>query len=241
MTERALSRRQLFVAAAGGAAALTFRPNPLERALAQAPPASGPGLTPEIVTVTDTSLVAWWPTDAPSDTTIRIQALDGPTAGRVHRRRLERDVKMHVAKGEGLRPGTRYRYELLSGGVRQSAPANGEAAPGEVTTLVRPSGRRLARIAVMNDLHVGEHCSGTITTLPDGTSYPPCNSAVDYPDYAYRMDAAAIAELRHRHVDLLIVNGDLTDRGREEDIRRCLALVRSLGVPLLITRGNHDR
>ena len=93
----------------------------------------------------------------------------------------------------------------------------------------------------MNDLHVGEHCSGTIVTRPDGTSYPPCNSAVDYPDYAYRMDAAAIAELRHRHVDLLVVNGDLTDRGREDDMRRCLALVRSLGVPVLITRGNHDR
>jgi predicted phosphodiesterase len=234
MSDPTLSRRQLLAAAAGGAAALALP----GRALAQG---SGPGLTPEIVTVTDTSLVAWWPTATPSDTTIRIQALDGPTAGRVRRRRLERDVTMHVAKVDGLRPGTRYRYELLSGGVRQSAPLNSEADPGVVTTLVRPRGRRLARIAVMNDLHVGEHCSGTIATLPDGTSYPPCNSAVDYPDYAYRMDAAAIAELRHHRVDLLIVNGDLTDRGREDDIRRCLALVRSLGVPLLITRGNHDR
>ena len=44
---------------------------------------------------------------------------------------------MHVARVGGLRPGTRYRYELLSGGVRQAA-RNAEADPGEFTTLVVP-------------------------------------------------------------------------------------------------------
>jgi len=41
--------------------------------------------------------------------------------------------------------------------------------------------------------------------------------------------------------DLVVANGDLTDRGRRDDVRRALELLRGAGVPLLVTRGNHDR
>jgi len=141
---------------------------------------------------------------------------------------------VHAARIDDLRPGTAYRYELWSGRRRVRASA---ANPGRFRTLPRQEGRRLATIAVLNDMHVGEQCSGTIQTI-GGQSYPPCFSG---DDYAYRMTAAAVREIRALKPDLLVANGDLTDRGRPDEVRRALALLRSAKVPLLITRGNHDR
>jgi hypothetical protein len=110
--------------------------------------------------------------------------------------------------------------------------------PGVFTTLEPPPGRRYARIAVLNDMHVGEHCSGTITNV-NGESFPPCFTG---DDYAYRMTTAAITAIRRDHdVDFVIGNGDLTDRGRPDDMKRALDLFRSLEVPWQVTRGNHDR
>jgi 3',5'-cyclic-AMP phosphodiesterase len=189
------------------------------------------GLQPELVTVTQRGFAAWWYTDAPVDTTVRIARAGG---GRVRELRLGRRQTVHAARLGGLRPSTEYAYELRSGGRRMP---ESEANPGRFRTLPLLEGRRLATIAVLNDMHVGERCSGTITSL-GGESVPPCFSA---PDYAFKMSRAAVREIAARRPDLIVANGDLTDRGRPGEVSRALELLRSAGPPLLLTRGNHDR
>lgn len=235
-----LTRRETLRAAAGGAFAVAIPgllPGlplpPAQTPSVPTPPVSpaiGAGLRPELVTVTPHGFAAWWPTDAPADTTVRWWA----PGERPRERTLERGQVVHAAEIGGLRPGTEYRYELVSGGqvLRQTLDN-----PGVLRTLPQPRGRRIARVAVLNDLHVGEGCSGTALTLA-GTSVPPCFSA---PDYAYRTTRAALAEIRARRPDVVIANGDLTDRGDPDQMRRSLALLRGAGLPLVLTRGNHDR
>ncbi len=235
-----LSRRRFVGGAAAGVATL----GPLS-ALASADPVPdvslylGPALEPELVTVTDTAFAAWWWTAEPADTTVRLTPLEGPDAGRTRTLRLEERTQVHVARVGDLAPGRRYAYELWSGGRRVSL---GESAadPGAFRTLQPPPGRRLATIALMNDLHVGERCSGTVTDAL-GPSVPPCYSAETYPDYAYRMLDAAIGELHGVPVDLVVANGDLSHGGGAEDVRRALSQLRRLQRPLLVTRGNHDK
>lgn len=222
------TRRQLLAAAGAGGLALLARP-----ALgATGVGAVDGGLTPELTTVTDRGFAAWWVTDVPADTTLRIARADGRQAREL---RLERGRTVHVAALADLEPDTTYRYELRSGGrAMPRSPEN----PGTFRTLAPPEGRHLATIAVLNDMHVGEHCSGTITSAP-GQSVPPCFTG---DDYAYRMTEAAIEEVRRDHdVDFVIGNGDLSDRGRPAEIARALALFGRLRVPWGVTRGNHDR
>lgn len=226
-----MRRRELLKGAGAGALALYAEPalgqlRAVERVVRG-------GLTQELVTVTDAGFAAWWVTDAPADTTLRIARADG--RGGLRELVLERDRTVHVAALDDLEPGVRYRYELRSGGRRIPRTA---ANPGSFRTLEPPSGRLLATIGVMNDLHVGEKCSGTITNI-GGESFPPCNQS---PDYAHRMVEAAVDELRERDdVDFVVANGDLTDRGRKDEVRRALAQLDRLGVPYAVTRGNHDR
>jgi 3',5'-cyclic AMP phosphodiesterase CpdA len=126
---------------------------------------------------------------------------------------------------------------MWSGGQKQSTQDSLEADPGEFQTLTRPKGRLLARIAVLNDLHVGERCSGTISGDPEN-SVPDCYTV---PDYAYKMVDAALTEVAGTRSDLLVANGDLTDRGRDQEVKRALERLRKTKLELLITRGNHDR
>lgn len=52
---------------------------------------------------------------------------------------------------------------------------------------------------------------------------------------------AALDEISGLNVDLLVANGDLTDRGREVEVSRALDRLRAVDVELMVTRGNHDR
>lgn len=222
-----LTRREALGAAGAGALALALP----GRLLAAPGPASG-GLQPELIGVTQRGFAAWWVTDAAADTTVRLARADG--RGGVRELRLERRQAIHAAVIDGLPPDTAYRYELRSGGrAMATSPWN----PGNFRTLPLLEGRRLATIAVINDMHVGEQCSGTAKNVGD-QSVPPCFTG---DDYAYRMTRAALQEIRRLRPDLLVANGDLSDRGQPENIERCLDLLRGTGLPLLVTRGNHDR
>ena len=57
-----------------------------------------------------------------------------------------------------------HRYELRSGG---RAMPRGLGNPGTFTTLQPPEGDLLATVAVINDMHIGEGCSGTAVTVAD--------------------------------------------------------------------------
>jgi len=230
MSARGLNRRELIAAGAGAFAAFAV-PAPLRAFGAGVLTDLGlAGFGPELVGVSDSTASFWWPTAAPSDTTVRI----GPAGAAKTSVTVEQGQTVHVARVDGLRPGVTYEYELVSGGVVQSI---GLANPGRFKTLVPLRGPRLARIAILNDLHVGEGCSGTAQTIGD-TSIPPCFREKDY---AVRMLSAAVRDIRRAKVDLIIANGDLTDRGRFDEIRTALAILKRSRRPVLITRGNHDR
>jgi Icc protein len=228
--EARIRRRELLGAAGIGAAALALP----SWARAQVPidPTTYPegGLRPELVTVGARSAAAWWPSEEPGDTTLRIGRAGGP----LRELTLERGVRIHAAAVNGLEPGAEYRYELVTDG---RVMAESTDNPGRFRTLVPPTGRVLARIAVINDLHVGEKCSGTGTTV-GGQSVPPCYSV---PEYAARMTAASVRAIRASRPDLVIANGDLTDRGRPDEVRHVLRILKRLRLPVLLTRGNHDR
>src|SRR3954454_18499120 len=66
----------------------------------------------ELVTVTTRGAVATWVTSAPADTTV----CWGPEATALKCRTEERSTRFHYAVMTGLRPGTRYVYQLLSAG-----------------------------------------------------------------------------------------------------------------------------
>lgn len=222
-----LSRRGFLQGAAAGAAGFVGDPaiaGRLQRLVEG-------GLRPELVTVTDTGFAAWWPSDAPADTVLRIAKAGG---GAVRELVLDRGRTVHAAGVDDLEPGTRYVYELRSGTRRVPRSF---ANPGRFTTLRPPPGPLLATIAVLNDMHLGEGCSGTITNL-GGRSLPPC---FRNGDYGLEMSRAAVAEIAALRPDFVLANGDLTDRGRPGDIAGALDLLRGSGVPFGVTRGNHDR
>lgn len=229
--ERLLTRRE--AVALGGVTAVGLT---LGRGLALpafgAPNDVSGGLIPELVTVTERGFVAWWITDEPSDTTVVLTAPGKAPRTLV----LERDQTIHVAAVGNLKPGTTYTYELRSGG--QAIPTN-RWHTGKVTTLRPPPGRLLATVALMNDLHVGEDCSGTIKTIGD-TSYPPCNKGGDY---AVRMTSASVRAIRalRPRPDFVFVNGDLTAEAQPDQVPTAFAILRRAKLPFDVTRGNHDR
>jgi predicted phosphodiesterase len=229
---RSIRRRELLLGAGASALALAADPLLARAGASIVRDSVRGGLVPEVVTVTDRGFAAWWVTDAPADTTLRIARADGSGFREL---RLERRQTVHVAALDGLAPGTRYRYELRSGG--RSIPL-GPHNPGIFRTLDPPPGEPLATIAVLNDMHVGERCSGTIQNVGD-QSVPPCFTG---DDYAFRMTRSALESIARDHdVDFVVANGDLTDRGRPEEVRRALELLGGLRVPWRVTRGNHDR
>ncbi len=235
-----MDRRELLVRAGAmgvgalalGSGALRLPPLGASAASAAAPDLLIGGLTPEVVTVTERAFQAWWQTDLPQDTTVVLTA-PGQSPRTLE---LERDQRVHVATVTGLEPGTTYRYELRSGG--QTIPAT-PSHTGTVTTLTPPPGRLLATVAVMNDLHVGERCSGTIQTI-GGQSFPPCNMG---DSYAIRMLSANVRQIRalRPKPDFLLANGDLTAEAQPDEMRRAFAVLRRARIPFDVTRGNHDR
>ncbi len=230
MSAGTLDRRQLLIAGAAAMSALAV-PAPL-RALAAdlLRDQNLSGFGPELESVTATEATFWWPTDLPADTTLRI----GPEGRPKQSFTVEKDQTVHVAKVKGLTPGATYEYELVS--ANKTQPTN-IANPGRFTTLTPPKGERIARIAVLNDLHIGEHCAGTLTNLGD-QSIPPCFSD---DNYSVKMVSAAVREIRKARPDLVLANGDLSDRGRPDEIRTALAILKRAKRPVIVTRGNHDR
>src|SRR5262249_13224245 len=73
---RGMSRRELLAAAGIGAGALALAP------FARAKPPAGlaGGLAPELLTVTPNGFAAWWPTDSPADSSVRISRANGSGA-----------------------------------------------------------------------------------------------------------------------------------------------------------------
>jgi 3',5'-cyclic-AMP phosphodiesterase len=141
--------------------------------------------------------------------------------------------RYHSARVTGLEPATRYRV-AVAGADAGSSPL----LPAEVTTLELPAGRRLATIATVNDVHFGETICGSLGTPEElGPVFSVEPGATPYPEV---MNHGAIDAIERLDPDAVLVKGDLTDRGTEEEYAAFLDAYSRLGARMHHVRGNHD-
>ena len=122
---------------------------------------------------------------------------------------------------DGLAPDT--EYELLTATVR---------------TLDRPDGELLCRFATVNDVHFGEIEAGRIDDHLDGPIQRAAPGEAPYPE---TMNRAAVAEIASIDPAAVVVKGDLSADGRDEEWAAFEACYRpAFGDRLHVVRGNHD-
>ncbi|HEY5663308.1 MAG TPA: metallophosphoesterase [Ilumatobacter sp.] len=122
---------------------------------------------------------------------------------------------------EGLAPGSRFELHGIAG-----------------RTLDRPGGELLVRFATVNDVHFGETECGVIDQRPDG---PILRSAPGEPPYPEVMNRAAVDEIAALDPAAVLVKGDLSADGHDEEWAAFEACWRpSFGDRLHVVRGNHD-
>jgi hypothetical protein len=108
----------------------------------------------------------------------------------------------------------------------------------EVRTLPRPPGALLCRVATVNDLHFGEIEAGRIDERTDG---PIQRVGRDEDPYPETMNHAAVAEIEAVAPAAVIVKGDLSTDGTDEEFAAFEACYRAeFGERLHVVRGNHD-
>jgi predicted phosphodiesterase len=124
------------------------------------------------------------------------------------------------------------RYEGL-------APDSEHALDGiTVRTLPRPAGELLCRVATVNDVHFGETECGVMEGFELGPVFASEPGEDPYPEV---MNRGAIAAMTVVDPDAVIVKGDLTSRGIEEEYDAFLAAYEpAFGDRLHHVRGNHD-
>jgi hypothetical protein len=139
--------------------------------------------------------------------------------------------RYHVATITGLEPAT--PYDLQVDGVEAT-----DLLPKQVTTLAAPPGARLGTVATVNDVHFGEVECGKLGT-PEELG-PVFTSEPGEPPYWQTMNLAAIDELRKLGPDAVVVKGDLTNLGTDDEYELFLSAYELLGPCMHHVRGNHD-
>lgn len=105
-------------------------------------------------------------------------------------------------------------------------------------TLDRPGGERLATFATVNDLHFGETECGVIEGMDLG---PILSAGPDEAPYPETMNLGAIAEMQALGADVVVVKGDLSTHGTDDEFDAFLAHYGgAFGDRLMYVRGNHD-
>ncbi len=106
----------------------------------------------------------------------------------------------------------------------------------EVRTLPR-HGELLARIATANDVHFGETVCGHI----DGVEWETYSVEPGEPPYPETMNAAVVAGMTTTAPDAVVVKGDITSNGTDEELDRFLEVYGgAFGDRLMWVRGNHE-
>jgi Icc protein len=139
--------------------------------------------------------------------------------------------RYHSAQIAGLEPETDYPIAV------DGAEAT-DLLPKHVTTLARPPGRHLATLATVNDVHFGEFECGRLGT-PEELG-PILHSEPGEPPYPHVMNAGAISEIEALDPDAVLVKGDLTDTGSDEQYDQFVRAYSQLGARMHHVRGNHD-
>lgn len=224
-----------------GACGQSTEPDESDPVLRTALPDEVPGFSreiseQEIIGIYADGFSASWVSESPSDSTVCIV----PELEEGWCERHETDQTDHLVRVRGLQSGTHYAYWLMSGGMRANPL---ERNPESLTTLSLPPGRHLFDVVLLNDIHIGEVCSGQIIGLGD-VSIPACSEipyGVEPGDYSTLMFLGAANDIRSLAPALVLVNGDLTNAGAYTDMLEARSLLESLGVPWAVSRGNHDR
>ena len=150
---------------------------------------------------------------------------------RVGERSVVTSGQFHSARVVGLEPAT--VYPLAVDGAKPSP-----LLPAEATTLAQPAGPLLATIATANDVHFGETECGLLGTPEElGPVFHSEPGAEPYPEV---MNGGAIDAILRLDPDAVLVKGDLTDRGTEEEYAAFLRAYSRLGPRMRHVRGNHD-
>jgi Icc protein len=174
----------------------------------------------ELFSVGPDEVVVTFSTDADEAVTTMVGDHEVTTEGRYHSAQVTGldAATPYVIHVDGVEP-----YALL---------------PPEVTTLARPSGRLLATFATANDVHFGEVECGRIGIAEEvGPIFSVAPGETPYPEV---MNNAAIDEMLVLAPDAVLVKGDLTDRGTEEEYEDFRTAYDRLGTRMHHIRGNHD-
>jgi Icc protein len=128
---------------------------------------------------------------------------------------------LRVVRVDGLKPGKEHTVEGVT-----------------FRTLPRPRGARLATVATISDVHIGETECGRYEGVNLG---PPLRAEPGEPPYPETMARGAAAEIAAARVDALVVKGDLTARGAADELAAFFDIFAApFGERLHWTQGNHD-
>lgn len=100
-------------------------------------------------------------------------------------------------------------------------------------TLDSPPGEELARVSTISDLHVGERGFGYFKTIRERLE-------PDVPTYSERATEAAFAEAAAWRAQLMVVKGDITNRGEIDEWSRAGRVLATAPLPAVVVPGNHD-
>ena len=108
----------------------------------------------------------------------------------------------------------------------------------QVTTLARPPGQLLCRVATVNDVHFGEVEAGRIDQHTQGPIQRAAPGEAPYPE---TMNRSAVSEIAAIDPAVVVVKGDLSQDGRPAEWAAFEACYRPpFGDRLHVVRGNHD-
>jgi len=163
-------------------------------------------------------------------------ACDAPAQVRIGGRRVEvaATAGLRLVRIDGLSPATEYRVDIEVAGA--AAPPRDDFFPAALTTLPAPSAAQVASLATLNDLHVGEVQFGGV---PGFTRESLLASDTEVPYWRFMLEDA-IAEIDAAGVDLVVVKGDIADRGLREQLDDARAMLDRLATPWCGFAGNHD-
>lgn len=110
----------------------------------------------------------------------------------------------------------------------------------EVETLPQ-YGELLARFATVNDVHFGETECGHIDGVSEAAGWATYTREPGESPYPELMNDAAIHEIGSIDVDAVLVKGDLTSNGTEDEFNQFYAAYHgAFGDKLTYVRGNHE-
>jgi 3',5'-cyclic-AMP phosphodiesterase len=175
---------------------------------------------PELFSVGPDEVVVTFRTEHDTSVTTSVGEQSVTTSGRYHSARITE-----------LEP--EREFALQVDGVDASG-----LLPATVTTLARPSGRLLATIATVNDVHFGEQECGKLGT-PEELG-PVFTTEPGEAPYWEVMNAGAVAEVETLDPDSVIVKGDLTNLGADWEYELFRNAYARLGDRMRHVRGNHD-